>query len=109
MNKGKIAVIGDKDLILAFKAIGMDVFSANNSLEAEKLIKKIEGDYAIIFITENLVEELTDVIEKYKSQAYPAIIPIPSSNGSTGFGEKGIKMDVEKAIGTDILFGGKDE
>ena len=109
MNSGKIAVIGDKDLILAFKAIGMDVFSANNSSDAEKLIKKIENEYAIIFITENLAEEMSDVIEKYKSQAYPAIIPIPSSNGSTGFGENGIKMDVEKAIGTDILFGSKDD
>ncbi len=104
MHSGKIAVIGDKDLILAFKAVGMEVFSADTAEEAEKLVRKLAKDYAIIFITEDLAEQIDAVLAKYKAKAYPAIIPIPSSKGSTGYGAQGIKRDVERAIGTDILF-----
>ncbi|MCI7402439.1 MAG: V-type ATP synthase subunit F [Christensenella sp.] len=104
MHSGKIAVIGDKDLILAFKAIGMEVFSATNAEDAEKLVKKLAKDYAIIYITEDLAQQIDQLLMKYKTKAYPAIIPIPSSQGSTGYGIQGIKKDVERAIGTDILF-----
>ena len=79
MHSGKIAVIGDKDLILAFKAIGMDVFSADTESEAEKLVKQLAKEYAIIFITEDLAEKIDQVLAKYKTKAYPVIIPIPSS------------------------------
>ena len=108
MHSGKIAVIGDKDLILAFNAIGMDVFSADTQEEAEKLVRKLAKDYAIIFITEDLAQQIDQLLMKYKTKAYPAIIPIPSSQGATGYGMQGIKKDVEKAIGTDILFNKED-
>ena len=108
MHNGKIAVIGDKDLILAFKAIGMDVFSAEGAESAEKLVKKLAKEYAIIFITEDLAEKIDQTLQRYKTKAYPVIIPIPSSNGATGSGIEGIKKDVEKAIGTDILFNKED-
>ena len=108
MHNGKIAVIGDKDLILAFKAIGMDVFSADTQDAAEKLVRKLAKEYAIIFITEDLAQKIDQLLMKYKTKAYPAIIPIPSSNGATGYGMQGIKNDVEKAIGTDILFNKED-
>jgi len=108
MHSGKIAVIGDKDLILAFKAIGMDVFSADTANEAEKLVKSLAKEYAIIFITEDLAQQIDQLLTKYKTKAYPAIIPIPSSHGTTGYGIEGIKRDVEKAIGTDILFNKED-
>lgn len=106
MNKtGKIAVIGDKDSILAFKAIGAEVFTANNSFEANDLLKKLsKGDYAVIFITEQIAEEIKDTLVKMKTKAFPSVIPIPSSSGSNGFGMAGLKKDVEKAIGADILF-----
>lgn len=104
MRKEKIAVLGDKDLILAFKAIGMDVFSANTAGEAQEQIKLLARNYSVIFITENLAEMIEEDIEKYRTRAYPAIIPIPSSKGASGFGMAGIKKDVERAVGTDILF-----
>ena len=104
----KIAVIGDKDIILAFKAIGMDVHCANNADEVEELVKKLAKDCAIIYITEDLAIQANHFLEKYKSRTYPAIIPIPSSNGSNGYGMQSIKNDVERAIGADILFNKED-
>ncbi|MEG1608317.1 MAG: V-type ATP synthase subunit F [Clostridia bacterium] len=104
MREGKIAVIGDKDLILAFKAIGMETFCCVTADEAQNIIKKLSKDYAVIFITEDLAQQINATLNKYKQKAYPAIIPIPSMQGATGYGLSCIKRDVEKAVGTDILF-----
>ena len=108
MHSNKIAVVGNKDIILAFKAIGMDVYSAESVSEGEDVVKSIAKDYAVIFLTEDIARGMADTLAKYKSKPYPAIIPIPSHEGSTGFGIQGIKSDVEKAVGTDILFDKED-
>ena len=108
MREGKIAVVGDKDLILAFKAISMEVFCADNKDECETIVKKLAKTHSVIFITENLAAQIDSVLAKYKTKAYPAIIPIPSGGKSNGYGMQGIKADVERAIGTDILFNKED-
>lgn len=109
MHKSDIAVIGDKDSILAFKAIGIDVYSAVDKEEAEKRLKLLAREYKIIYITEELAVLTLDIIARYKQKAYPIVIPIPSATGSNGIGINGIKKDVEKAIGTDILFNREDK
>ena len=43
-------------------------------------------------------------MQKYKAQPYPAVLSIPGAGGSNGFGMQGLKKDVEKAVGVDILF-----
>lgn len=48
---------------------------------------------------------MQETIERYKAVPYPAIILIPNNQGSLGLGIQGIKDNVEKAIGADILFG----
>ena len=37
----KIAVIGDKDSVLAFKAVGVEVFDATTDEQSTSLIKKL--------------------------------------------------------------------
>ena len=38
----------------------------------------------------------------------PAIILIPGVKGNTGEGLRGVHKSVEQAVGSDILFNGKD-
>ncbi len=103
MLNNKIAVIGDKDSILAFKAVGADVFSVKDRYDAEETIKKAARTYAIIFISEDIAAETEEIINRYKSRPFPAVIPIPTASGSTGYGMQGIAKNVEKALGSDIL------
>lgn len=105
-NTSKLAVLGDKDSILAFKAIGAEVYTAQNVFEANEVLKRLsKEEYGVVFITEDIAALVEDTLKKLKTKALPVVIPIPSSSGSTGFGMSGIKKDVEKAIGADILFG----
>ncbi len=108
MREDKIAVLGDKDSILAFKAIGIEVFPVNEDEEAAETLKKLARKYSVIFVTEDIAIKINDVIERYKAKPYPAVIPIPSSRGSNGYGMDSIHKNVEKAIGADILFGKED-
>lgn len=105
----KIGVIGDKDSILGFKALGLSVFPVTESEQASRLINRMAKDhYAVIFITEQVAKEIEETIERYKRAPFPAIILIPSNRGSSGLGIQEIKKSVEKAIGADILFGNKE-
>ena len=48
----KIAVIGDKDSVLAFKILGVDVFITLDAQETRKTIYRIaKENYGIIFVT----------------------------------------------------------
>ncbi len=101
----KIAVMGDKHSILAFKALGVSTYPVEDADEAGKLLQQLEGEqYAVVFIIEQLALKMIPEISKYNAKKYPAVIPIPGVNGSLEIGMKGIRKAVEKAVGADILF-----
>lgn len=100
-----MAVIGDRDSVLLFKAIGLDVFCENHGEGANgRLHKLVHDGYAVIFVTEEYYAACQETIAAYVSEAYPAIIPIPSNRGAEGIGMQLLKKNVEKAVGVDILF-----
>jgi len=104
----KIGVVGDKDSVLAFKAIGIDVFSASDVEEARKTVDKMAlSKYGVIFITEQVAKDLEETIERYNREVLPAIILIPSNQGSLNIGMKRIQDNVEKAVGVNILQEGR--
>ena len=107
----KIAVIGDKDSVLAFKAVGGEVFDATTAEQASSLIKKLsqQNQYAVLLIAEGLAEQIPETLMKAKQQTYPAVVPIPTTEHPSGFGLSGIMSDVEKAIGVDIIFNKGDK
>ena len=59
----KIAVIGDKDSVLVFRALGVDVFDASSYFETSNLLKNIANDYSIILITDDIAQEIQGTIE----------------------------------------------
>lgn len=100
----KVAVVGDKDSILAFKALGVDVFPVFDKDDARKTVDTIARDnYGIIFITEQMASLIPDTIQRYNSEIIPAVILIPSNQGTLNIGMERIDTNVEKAIGTNIL------
>lgn len=108
----KIAVVGDNDSIYGFASLGLTVFPVEDDMsteEASRILHTIvEGEYGIIYITENLAKRLERDIAKYDNQLMPAIILIPGVKGNTGDGVKRVRKTVEQAVGSDILFGDED-
>ena len=64
----KIAVLGDRDSVLGFKALGLDIFPTEGTEEARQTLHKLaKEDYAIIYITEQLATALSADINRYKT------------------------------------------
>lgn len=101
----KIAVIGDKESIYGFAALGLDTYFIDYREDNVALFKKLcqSQSYSIIYITEAAAALLDKEIEKYKSLPAPAIILIPGVSGNTGEGLSAVRKSVEKAVGSDIF------
>ncbi len=102
----KIAVIGGKDTVIGFKAVGLEACPASNAAEALQALRSLtkeDSEYAIIYIEEKLAQELQHEIDKFKDSPTPAIIMIPGREGSMGLGQTALRAAVERAVGTNIL------
>ena len=103
----RIGIIGDRDSVLGFKAVGIDTFPCHTAEEARKtLIDIAKEGYAIIFITEGYAKDIRDTMDRYKYRQLPVIVPIPGRDGNYGVGDEILKKSVERAVGADILHGG---
>jgi V/A-type H+-transporting ATPase subunit F len=102
--RSDIAVIGDGDSVIGFKAVGFKTFAVTG---APEVIAAVEGlvreKCGVIFITEQALEGAEEVLDRYRDRSTPAIIPIPGRSGRTGMGMRNLSKNVERAIGTDIL------
>lgn len=100
----KIAVVGPRDSVLGFKALGLDAVYAQDETQAAREVNRLaRASYGIIFVTERLMQAMPEVVERYQNELTPAIIPIPDNNGSIGYGMQMLRDNVEKAVGSNIL------
>ena len=103
----KIAVLGDRDSIYGFAALGLEVFPVSTGEEGAKTLRRLsEQDYAVIYITEALAEEIPQELDRCRERLLPAVITIPGVHGNTGLGIRMVKRSVEHAVGSDIIFNG---
>lgn len=102
----KIAVLGDRETVMGFKALGLDVFPVSDAQEARDILKQLtcsEQEYAVIYMEEAYARQLSAEIDKFKDLPSPAIILIPGREGSLGLAQSALKDAVERAVGSDIL------
>ena len=100
---GKIAIVGDGDSIMVFKAAGVATFPASDEKKAREVLRRVAAEYQIIFLTDELARPLSDFLKRFDEAPYPVILPIPSANGGAGYGEELLRKAMERALGVDIL------
>lgn len=99
----KIAVLGDRDSVLGFKALGLDTYFVESAEEARHTLHRLAREtYAIIYITEQLAADIGPEVDRYKTAVTPAVILIPGKTGSLGLGAQALQSAVERAVGADI-------
>lgn len=112
----RIAIVGSREAVSGFALLGIEVAPVSSTEEAVAklydLKKQMTRDdqgmerntYAIVFVTEDLMADISPDDEKRLIRgALPAIIPLPSHKGATGYGLDRLKRIVERAIGSNIL------
>lgn len=100
-----LGAVGERDAVLCFKAIGMQVIPTTTAEETTRaLFSLTRQGVRVIFITEHAAMQAAEALDRYKGDPQVAIIPIPGSMGALGYAMGRVKANVEKAIGADILF-----
>ena len=101
----KIGIIGPREDTLLFMALGFHVCEASSAAQAAAQLHAMakSGEFAAVFITEELAREIEQDIARYKDDPLPAITVIPGKNGSSGYGAENIRQAVIRAAGTDLL------
>ena len=101
-----IAVVGDRDSVWGFKALGMEIHAVSSPEEALAALRALcTPEYGAVFITENYAQQLGQEIDELEEfiSLYPSIVIIPSHHGSKGLGMQKVKSVVEKALGFDVF------
>lgn len=99
----RIAVVGDWNSILGFRALGLETFPVKDAQAAKDTVRELaKENCAVIYLTEQLAKDMPDTLQRYKDALRPAIILIPGREGSLGIGKSNIESAIKRAIGTDI-------
>lgn len=102
----KIAVLGGRETVMGFKALGLEAVPVSSDEEVLTAFKRLTRDtdnYAIIYVEETYAKALSAEIDKFKDVPTPAVILIPGREGSLGLGQSALQAAVVRAVGSDIL------
>ena len=100
----KLAVMGDRESVLSFRALGIEAVPVDSAHAARTELRRMaESGYAVIYLTEQLAVELKHELAVYAERVTPAVILIPGSEGFLGLGLSAVTEAVERAVGADIL------
>ncbi|MBN2223681.1 MAG: V-type ATP synthase subunit F [Deltaproteobacteria bacterium] len=109
MSDSKVMVIGDRDSVLGFGALGVKVKTPSAQAEdVRQAVKEaLNEEVAILFITERLAQEVPEMIKDLSRRPLPSVVLIPDASGSKGMGLKKLNEIIVKAVGSTI--GTQDE
>lgn len=97
----KIAAVGDKDTVLALKAVGCDVVVATGAEDIKKAILDLEKkSYSLIFIPEIEAIKVEAFLRTFDAKPYPVILSIPDGRESGGFAVAKLTQNMLRAIGS---------
>ncbi len=101
----KVASIGEKDVLLCFKGMGVEVFPVTKSEECLIKLKELAFDssYSIILITESIAQGILNEINQLSQMAPNIILIIPGHKGSQNTSLKQMKKIIERAVGIDLI------
>ena len=112
-NEYKIAIVGPKDTVSGFRALGVEAFDASTAAEAlEQLqvIKKQTVDpdssekFAVVCVIESLVASVDQTeYAKVVAGPLPAVVLLPGPEGSQGFALDRLRKLAEQAVGSAII------
>ncbi len=103
--EGKVAVLGDKDFVMPFSALGLDTFATSaEKAETGEIAKKIlKGKYALIIVAENVASAAENVFSIAKNMPLPCIVVVPFTTEPSGFATKSLGEALRMATGINIL------
>ena len=101
----KIVIIGEKEDILPYQSIGVEIEPVKTTADTVSALRKTvqNSQVAIILITENMAEQCLDTIVELRNKTAKAITIIPTQQGSRQISMLELNKEIGRAVGVDIL------
>lgn len=100
----KVAIVGSSDLLLPFKALGVQVYSPRSKDEARSIIKNLEKkEIALCFLHQDYMEAVQEEKKKIEKKFFPVIVSFSDYREVTDQMEKRMREMSIKATGSDFL------
>lgn len=102
----EIAVVGDSGSIAGFGGLGLRTFAVTIDTDAERLVRELiaRDEFAIIYLTEQVAERVSDLIAARRDEYMPALISIPSASSTDeGSSLQHLQRMVMTAVGIDVI------
>lgn len=97
----KVAILGEKKSVLAFKALGAETFGIANPKDLELALGIIEEmDCAILFITEDIAQQYEQTLSPFYNRTLPAVLVVPCLKRREEKRREGLKKVLERALGS---------
>lgn len=101
----KAIVVGEKHLVLGFKAVGFEIIPMEDSskLMQELISLSTNTEIGMVFVTESLAVQNPKAIEEFRQRCHTVLTVIPTHEGSKHVSFQEIRQSVENSLGVDIL------
>lgn len=101
----KIVIIGEKEDILPYQSIGVEIEPVKTTADTISALRKTTQNHrvGIILITENMAEQCLDTITELRNKTAKAITIIPTGQGSRHTSMMELSKEIGRAVGIDIL------
>ena len=101
----KIVIIGEKEDILPYQSIGVEIEPVKTTADTVSVLRKTaqNAQVAIILITENMAEQCLDTIVELRNKTAKAITIIPTQQGIRQTSMMELNKEIGRAVGMDIL------
>jgi V/A-type H+-transporting ATPase subunit F len=104
MTDGRTAFLGDADSVLGFRALGVETYTPQDRDGARKTFQRlVKEKVSVIMITEEMLEQLQDLVSDTLDLPVPAVVVLPGVSGSRRRGEDAIRALIIKAVGVDLM------
>ncbi|PIU16316.1 hypothetical protein COT20_00610 [bacterium (Candidatus Gribaldobacteria) CG08_land_8_20_14_0_20_39_15] len=100
----KIGIIGEKKSVLAFQPLGIQTFGVTSKEDLEIGLETIKSeDFAVVFVTEDIMQKYESEIEPLLKNILPAILVVPGVKAGGQKGRECLKKIMERALGSEII------
>jgi V/A-type H+-transporting ATPase subunit F len=100
----KIVIVGEKEDILPYQSIGVEIEPVKTIVETVSVLRRITQDPSveIILITENMAEQCLNTISELRNKIQKAITIIPTQQGCNQTSTEELSKEISRAVGVDI-------
>ncbi len=106
----KIAIMGEADLVMPLRALGIKVYTPENREEAKNILKELKDkEIALCLVQDRFLEPLKIEIDKLEKKFCPVIAGFSDYREASDILKREMKDLSVKAVGSDSLIKGKDK